>query len=268
MILNGKTVVKMRNIKVVMSYNGTAYHGFQRQNNAPSIQQTVEEALSVLLKHTVAINGCSRTDAGVHANEFVFNFRTDSTIPCDGLIKGANALLPQDIAFISCEDKDDAFHARFGSVGKEYIYKIYLNPIRDVFASQLALHYPYKLDIEKMRSAARLMTGTHDFAAFCKAESIGHLATTVRTVYSIEVTESGAFAEITVRGNGFLHNMVRIIAGTLIYVSEGKRCEADILNALEKKDRESAGKTVPACGLYLNRVFYDGDALLQKGMIK
>ena len=249
----------MRNLKVTMAYNGTAYHGYQRQNNANSIQQTVEEVLSKLLCEDITINGCSRTDTGVHARAFVFNVKTNCPIPCEGFIKGGNALLPQDIAFLSCEDMPDSFHARFDSKGKEYIYRIYTGDVRDVFSADTALHYPYKPDIEKMRKAARLIVGEHDFASFCKAEAKEHLLTTVRTVYSIDIEQTGDFVEIKVCGNGFLHNMVRIIVGTLIYISEGKRTEQDIINALTKPDREFAGKTDPPCGLYLNKVFYEND---------
>ena len=248
--------MSMRNLKVMMSYNGAAYHGFQRQSNANSIQQTVEEAIAVLTGTNTVINGCSRTDTGVHAREFCFNFKTDGRIPCDGFIKGMNTILPQDIAILSCEEVDDSFHARFDSKGKEYMYKINTALCRDVFMQNLALHYPYRLDFDKMKSAARLMCGTHDFAAFCKAEAKEHLKDTVRTVYSINIEQNGDYTDITVCGNGFLHNMVRIIVGTLIYISEGKRTEQDIIRALETGDRKCAGKTVAPGGLYLNKVLY------------
>lgn len=239
-----------------MSYNGARYHGYQIQNNAESIQQTVENSIKTLIGEAITINGCSRTDTGVHAKAFVFNFKTENNIPCSGFIKGMNALLPTDIAILSCEEVDDSFHARFDSKGKEYLYRINGAEVRDVFAENLAMHYPYKLDYEKMRSAAKLLCGTHDFAAFCKAEAKEHLATTVRTVYSVDIIENNGYTEIYVSGDGFLHNMVRIIVGTLIYISEGKRTEQDIKNALETGDRELAGKTVAPCGLYLNKVFY------------
>ncbi len=246
----------MRNLKVVMSYNGSKYHGYQRQDNADSIQQTVENAIKTLIGNETVINGCSRTDTGVHARAFVFNFKTDCPIPCEGFIKGMNALLPTDIAILSCEEVIDSFHARFDSKGKEYLYRINTAMVRDVFAESLAMHYPYKPDIEKMRSAAKLLCGTHDFAAFCKAEAKEHLKTTVRTVYSVELYEKDEYLEIYVSGNGFLHNMVRIIVGTLIYISEGKLTEEDIITALETGDRDKAGKTVVPDGLYLNKVFY------------
>ena len=254
----------MRNLKVTMAYNGTAYHGYQRQNNANSIQQTVEETLLALLGEKITINGCSRTDTGVHARAFVFNFKTANPIPCEGFIKGGNALLPKDIAFLSCENVDDSFHARFDSCGKEYVYRINTSTVRDVFTADTAMHYPYTPDMEKMRGAGKLLVGTRDFAAFCNAEAKEHLATTVRTVYSVDVDRNGDFVEITVRGNGFLHNMVRIIVGTLIYISEGKRTEEDILKALAEPDRECAGKTGGPYGRYLNRVFYDSEEIAKE----
>ena len=246
----------MRNLKVKMSYNGASYHGYQIQNNANSIQQTVENAIKALIGDKITINGCSRTDTGVHAKGFVFNFKTENNIPCSGFVNGMNALLPSDIAILSCEEVEDDFHARFDSKGKEYLYRINCADVRDVFAENLALHYPYMLDIDKMESAAKLMCGTHDFAAFCKAEAKEHLATTIRTVYSIDIKTKDEYVEIYVSGDGFLHNMVRIIVGTLIYISEGKRTEQDIIRALETGDRELAGKTVSPGGLYLNKVFY------------
>ena len=247
----------MRNLKVCISYNGAAYHGFQRQNNAASVQGTLEEAMCKLLGMNVTINGCSRTDTGVHAKEFYFNVKIDNNIPCEGFIKGMNSLLPEDIAVHSCEEADESFHARYDSKGKEYIYIVNTSPVRDVFSGKLALQYGGKLDTEKMNRAARLFIGEHDFAAFCKAEAKEHLKSTVRTVHDFSVSESENRVIFTVSGNGFLHNMVRIMVGTLIYISEGKRSEEDIMRALQTGDREAAGKTIPPEGLYLNKVFYD-----------
>ncbi|MCH5323777.1 MAG: tRNA pseudouridine(38-40) synthase TruA [Eubacterium sp.] len=246
----------MRNFAVTMAYNGAAYHGFQRQDNGVTIQQTVEAAIKKLTGCEVGINGCSRTDAGVHANEFVFSVPIDSRIPCDGFVKGMNALLPTDIAILSCKETDSNFHARYSCKGKQYLYRIYTSEIRDVFSENTALHYPYTLNIPLMNEAAELLVGTHDFAAFCKAESLHLVKTTVRTVTEARVADNGKYTDIYVSGDGFLHNMVRIIAGTLIYISEGKRTAEDITAALETGDRERAGKTAPACGLYLNKVFY------------
>lgn len=246
----------MRNLKVCIAYNGAAYHGFQRQSNAVTIQQVLEDGLRKLLKTPTTINGCSRTDTGVHAKQFFFSFRTDSSIPCDGFVKGMNALLPDDIAVLSCEDADEDFHARFSAKGKEYIYRVKNTPQRDVFKDRLALWYHGALDEQVMDKAAKLFIGEHDFAAFCKAEAKEHLKSTVREVYDFSVRRENDEVIFTVSGSGFLHNMVRIMVGTLIYVSEGKRTESDILRSLETGVRETAGKTIDPRGLYLNRVFY------------
>ena len=178
----------MRNLKVCIAYNGAAYHGFQRQNNAVTVQQTIEECMAKLLKERVTVNGCSRTDTGVHARCFFFSCKLNCAIPCDGFIKGMNALLPNDIAVLSCEEADDDFHARFSSKGKEYIYIVNNTPVRDVFSDKLALHYSGKLDEKVMDKAAKLFIGEHDFAAFCKAEAKDHLKSTVRTVYNFDVS--------------------------------------------------------------------------------
>lgn len=247
----------MRNLKVFIAYNGAAYHGFQRQDNAVTIQETVEKAIGKLLKiPPPVIYGCSRTDTGVHAREFCFNVHIDNRIPCEGFIKGMNTLLPPDIAVLSCEEADEDFHARFCAKGKEYVYLINNKPQRDVFMQELAFHYPYKLDIEAMNKAAALLVGEHDFGGFCRAEGKARMKSTVRTIYDISVTEADGMCEVRISGNGFLYNMVRIVTGTLLYISEGRRTGQDILNALETGDRALSGITLPPCGLYLNKVFY------------
>lgn len=247
----------MRNLKVFIAYNGADYHGFQRQENAVSVQEVVEKAIGKLLKiPPPVIYGCSRTDTGVHARRFCFNVRVDSKIPCTGFVKGMNTLLPPNIAVLSCEDADDDFHARYCTKAKEYVYLISTKPSRDVFLQNLAYHYPYPLDIDKMRSAAVLFLGEHDFSAFCRAEGKTRVKTTVRTIYELEVSQKEDLCEIRIRGNGFLYNMVRIVAGTLVYVSEGRRTLSDVQNALLTGDRSLAGVTLPPEGLYLNEVYY------------
>lgn len=239
-----------------MAYNGTNYHGYQRQDNAATIQNTIEDKMSILLQQNVVINGCSRTDTGVHAKEFWFNSHVDSRIPCEGFIKGMNALLPTDIAIISCDDASESFHARFDTKGKEYLYRVNNAKQRDVFTENLALHYPRKLDENYLNEACKILIGTHDFGAFCKAEAKEHLKSTVRTIQDFRVERNGDFVEFYVKGDGFLHNMVRILIGTLLFMNEGKRTEKDVLEALETGNREKAGKTLSPCGLYLNKVFY------------
>lgn len=248
----------MRNLKVFIAYNGAAYHGFQRQDNALSVQEVVEKAIGKLLKTAQpTIYGCSRTDAGVHARRFCFNVHIESTIPCEGFIKGMNTLLPDDIAVLSCEDVPDTFHARYDTKAKEYVYLINNKPSRDVFLQKLAYHYPYPLDIGKMNEAARLFIGEHDFAGFCRAEGKARVKSTVRTIYALDVTQNKGICEIRIRGSGFLYNMVRIVAGTLIYVSEGKRTLEDVRRAIETGSRDFAGVTLPPEGLYLNEVLYE-----------
>ena len=246
----------MRNIRICIAYNGTAYHGWQRQNNNITVQQLVEDCMSRIMNQRITAHGCSRTDAGVHAREFFLNAWTDSVIPCPGLMRAMNKMLSDDIAVLSCEDAGEDFHARFSAHGKEYIYLVNNAAHKDVFGSDLALFYPYRLDEKRLDSAAKLFVGTHDFAAFCKAEAKEHLKTTVRTVFDFTVTRSGDTVSFTVSGDGFLHNMVRIMVGTLIYVNEGKRTEADIARSLETGERTDAGVTIPPHGLYLNKVIY------------
>ena len=248
----------MRNLKVFIAYNGAAYHGFQRQDNAVTVQEVVEKAIGKLLKTAPpTVYGCSRTDAGVHARHFCFNVHIDSAIPCEGLIKGMNTLLPDDIAVTSCEDVGEDFHARYDTKAKEYVYLINNKPGRDVFLQKLAYHYPYPLDIKKMNEAAKLFIGEHDFAGFCRAEGKARVKSTVRTIYELAVSLNKGICEIRIRGNGFLYNMVRIVAGTLIYVSEGKRTIEDVRRAIENGSRDFAGVTLPPEGLYLNEVIYD-----------
>lgn len=255
-----------RNLKVIMSYNGANYHGFQRQANAVTIQEVVETALSKLLGEKAAITGCSRTDSGVHAREFCFNTRTDSTIPNAGFIKGLNSLLPRDIAVHSSEDADDDFHARYSAKLKEYSYLIHNGEIRDVFMRHLACFYPRSLDVEIMNESAKLFIGKHDFSAYCKAESLEITKSkkrgTIREIVDFRVMRHNNSAppkaiELIIKGDGFLHNMVRIMAGTLIYVSEGKRSLDDVRASLLTGKRESAGITLPPEGLYLNKVYYE-----------
>ena len=244
----------MRNLKVLTAYRGTNYHGFQRQNNAITVQAVLEKAVSKVLNEPVTIIGCSRTDTGVHANEFCFNVKTESNIRTIGFCRGVNGELPDDISILSCEDAPFDFHARFDCKGKEYIYKMHCSESKDPFGADLAYHYRRKFDVDAAREAAAHLVGTHDFASFCA--DCTSVSTTVRTIYSLEIENNGTSVIILVKGDGFLYNMIRIIAGTLMDVSEGRISADDIPAILAAKDRLRAGRTAMAHGLYLNKVFY------------
>lgn len=244
----------MRNLKVKMAYNGAFYHGYQRQNNAVTIQQTVEEALSKLLMEEVTINGCSRTDAGVHAREYVFNFKTKNPISCEGLVIGTNNLLSDDIALSEvCEVSDD-FHARFDCKGKEYEYVIHNSTLKNPFYANTAMRYKYHLDEKMLDEEAKAFIGKYDFKSFCSADC--DKEDTTRTIFSFDVVREGDLVKMRVSGDGFLYNMVRIMVGTLICVNEGKIKKGTIKDIIEQKDRTKAGITVVPDGLYLNKVFY------------
>lgn len=244
----------LRNFKVKMAYAGTAYHGFQRQKNAVTVQQTVEAALSELLCEQIAINGCSRTDAGVHAREFYFNFRTENSIPPVGIVNGGNAKLPDDIAFLSCEEEKPDFHARYSCIGKEYEYVILNKAVKDPFYSERAYHIRYPADEKLLDGEAKCFVGEHDFRSFCCADC--DKENTVRRIYDFSVRREGSFVIFRVSGNGFLYNMVRIMVGTLLHINEGKLKTGSIPEMIKRRDRTLAGRTVPPQGLYLNRVFY------------
>lgn len=244
----------MRNIKVLMSYRGTAYHGFQRQENSVAIQNILEEKLSYLTAAPVKINGCSRTDTGVHANEYCFSFQTEHKIPCANIIRGMNSLLPDDIALHDCCEVPEDFHARYSCKGKEYQYLILNAPTKDPFRADLAFHYPFRLDTELMHRAAQDYVGTHDFTSFCGTAN--QKENNVRTIEYFLIEKDENLVKLLVKGDGFLYNMVRIMVGTLIYINEGRIPADGIPEILAAKNRDAAGKTAVPYGLYLNKVYY------------
>lgn len=250
----------MRNLKVMLAYRGTNYHGFQRQNNAVTVQEVVEKHISKVLNEPSVINGCSRTDTGVHANQFCFNVRTNSKIPCVNFVRGANGELPNDISVLSCEEVPESFHARFDCKGKEYIYKIHCSESKNPFAPDLMFHYRRGFDIEKLKKASECFIGTHDFSSFCT--DCTNVSTPVRTIYEFSMEKYGDSVIILVKGNGFLYNMIRIMVGTLLDVNENKFAPEEIIEILNAKNRIKAGRTAMAHGLYLNRVFYSNDELM------
>ncbi|MGN0612352.1 MAG: tRNA pseudouridine(38-40) synthase TruA [Porcipelethomonas sp.] len=244
----------MRNLKVIMAYRGTNYHGFQRQENALTVQEVVEKHVSSVLNEKVIINGCSRTDTGVHANNYCFSVMTNSSIPERNFVRGVNGRLPDDISIISCEEAPEDFHARFSCKAKEYIYMMHCSESKNPFATDLAYHYRRPVNAELIREAAQKFVGTHDFMAFC-SDSTGKKST-VRTIYNFDIEINGCSLKMLVKGDGFLYNMIRIMVGTLLMVNEKKILPDDIDRIMESRDRQLAGKTAQAHGLYLNRIFY------------
>ena len=244
-----------RNLLVEIAYNGSRYHGFQVQENAVTVQETVQDAIERILGKREDIIGCSRTDTGVHANQYFFNLHTDNPIACERFLAALNYHFPHDIAALSCRQVSPEFHARYHTKEKEYVYKILNSPIKDPFSQDLLFQYPYPLDVEKLNRAAGYFLGEHDFKAFCTKDF--KVRPAVRTIYKSEVRREGNLVTYTVSGNGFLYNMVRIMTGTLLRVAQGKIDPDAIPAILESRDRARAGITAPACGLYLNRITYE-----------
>lgn len=294
-----------RNIKLTIEYDGTAYHGWQSQENAVTVQDTVTAAVCSLTGESCTLTGSSRTDTGVHALGFVCNFFTDSAIPADKFSFALNTILPEDIVVKRSEEVSSEFHSRFSAKGKKYTYLIYNSTFPSALLRHRAYHVYYPLDIDAMKEAAAYFTGTHDFYAF--SASGGSVKTTVRTITEATVTavsccgdiskqsgivpneihgsnpkqssdvingangsisdqsnpilrgissSGGSLIEFSVKGDGFLYNMVRIITGTLVEVGFGKLKPEDIPGIINSLDRRKAGRTAPAHGLYLSEVYY------------
>lgn len=239
---------------MTIRYIGTNYHGWQVQQNATAVQPTVQDALEMILGFRPNVTGCSRTDSGVHAIKYCFHFDCDGRIPPDKMIRAINAKLPSDIAAYDCKNVPDDFHARYSVKSKRYIYKIYNGRQRNPFCDKLAYHITMPLDANLMNKAASDFVGTHDFTAFCAAGA--STTDNIRTVYDSSVTRNGNDVVFSVRADGFLYNMVRIMTGTLIEVSGGKISADDIGGIIASKNRQRAGVTAPPHGLYLYDVEY------------
>ncbi len=244
----------MRRIFLEIAYDGTNYSGWQVQNNAVSIQETIDKALSEWLGEEIHTIGASRTDAGVHARGNVAVFDTESLIPADKFAFGLNARLPEDISIQESFEVPAEFHPRFTETIKTYEYKILNRKFPDPTRRNDSLFYYGKLNVDAMNEAASYLVGPHDFKSFC---AVNHDAkTTVRTIYSAMVDKDGDLITFEITGNGFLYNMVRIIAGTLIEVGKGKMKPEDIKMIMEARDRQKAGPTAPAHGLTLVEIEY------------
>ncbi len=250
----------MRRIRLIVEYDGTNYAGWQRQSNALSVQQVLENAVRSLTGEEISLTGASRTDAGVHALGQNAHFDTNSRIPADKFAFALNTLLPDDIRVNGSSEVSRGFHARFSAVGKEYRYLIYSSPHSSALYRKLCAHVIYPLDTEKMRREAESMLGRHDFAPFAASGSI--VKDTVREIDRIDVCRETPFIVMRVHGNGFLYNMVRILAGTLIAVGSGKLAPGAIERALKSGSRLELGITAPPQGLTLMRVDYPEDICL------
>lgn len=244
----------MRNIKLLIEYDGTNYAGWQVQKNALTIQEVIEDAISNLTAHEISLIGASRTDAGVHARGMVANFLCDSKIPKANFPEAINVRLPDDIRIISAEDVRLDFHSRYCSIGKRYTYKIFNRRIYSPIYKNYTAHVTMPLDVEKMRQSSSFIIGMHDFSCFRSSGS--SVKTSVRTVKTLEIERHGDLIIIDISADGFLYNMVRIIAGTLIDVGIGKIQPQDMQYIIASKQRNRAGKTAPARGLCLEEVYY------------
>ncbi len=244
----------MKRVLLTIKYDGTAYHGWQVQNNAVTVQEIMQNSLERLLGVRPALTGCSRTDAGVHAREFCCHLDCDDSIPEAAFLRGLNSILPNDIAVIGYREVPKDFHARYDAKGKNYIYRFYCSKITDPFLSRYALRLDKELDYDRVNAFCSSIVGTHDFAPF--SSSGRTVEDTVRTVTECHIITDDGLPAITVSANGFLYNMVRIIVGTALAVSDGRLpcdCAKEILATGQ---RSKAGETAPPCGLFLNKVFY------------
>lgn len=248
-----------RRFRLTIEYDGTAYCGWQRQINGPSVQETLEQALCTLTQERVSVTGSSRTDAGVHALGLCAHFDSATRIPAQKLAFALNTLLPPDIRVRESSLAPEGFHARYSACGKLYRYAFYNARHDCAIGRQYAAHIPLPMDECLMDEEAQALLGTHDFAAFAASGSVAK--STVRTIAGARVTREGERVTLCVMGDGFLYNMVRIIAGTLAEIGMGKRAPGAIARAIETGDRLALGQTAPARGLTLVRVFYEGDEI-------
>ena len=248
----------MRNICLKISYSGKNYHGWQVQTNALSVQEVFQKALKKVLKeNSLDIKGCSRTDKGVHANAYCVSFKTENKINIEKLPLALNRFLPKDISVHKAVEVPLNFHARYSAKGKEYIYKIWNEKIRNPFLDGYVCHYWYSLDIDFLNRCCKYFIGTYDFKSFCTLDE-RNPCDLVRTIENFMAFRSGSFVVFKIKANGFLYNMVRIIVGTLLKFNKNKTDPSIIKEIILARDRSSAGPTAVPHGLYLNKVFYEG----------
>jgi len=255
--------VAMRNIRLLIAYDGADFHGWQRQPHTPTIQEALETRLAKITGGPVTLYGSGRTDAGVHAAGQVANFKTLCPIPCASLVIALNDVLPAAIRVRKAEEVSAMFHARYNAAAKTYRYRILQAQICQPFLARYVYHHPYPLNYRRMTAAARLLEGEHDFTSFAGSDPAAknkkkQKDSNVRQIFQsrVAVRKELSLVVYEVRGSGFLHHMVRNIVGTLLEVGNGKLRPEDLPGILEARDRSQAGATAPACGLCLVRVEY------------
>lgn len=243
-----------QNHKITLMYNGTEFSGWQIQKNAVTVQEEVQKAFATILRQPVELVGASRTDAGVHAMNYVAHSFFDTDIQNERLMLGVNALLPEGIRVKSIEDCDEEFHSRYSAKSKTYIYRIDTSAYGDVFKKPYVWRFRYPLDYEEMKKCPKHFLGKHDFSAFMSKG--GQAKTFERTIYECELTKENEIITLTIRGDGFLYNMVRIIAGTILSAGRGYLKSDDIPEIILSKERKNAGITAPPEGLMLYEIEY------------
>lgn len=243
-----------RKLKLTLAYDGTAYHGFQRQANALTIQQVLEERLARIFAQPLKISGAARTDAGVHAYGQVISFASSGSIPTERIVPAARSVLPDDIVVTTAEEVEAAFHARFAATSKIYLYRLYCRTVPDPFLRNYAWRLADRPDVAAMDGAVQLIVGRHDFSAFRAAG--GAPMSPVRTIFAASCRQTGEMIEFSFHGSGFLYHMVRNLVGTLVDVGFGRLTVADFAAVLASRDRGRAGITAPPQGLYLKEVYY------------
>jgi tRNA pseudouridine38-40 synthase len=247
-----------RRLALLVQYDGSAFNGWQIQPEGRSVQNELEKACGIILKQKVRVVASGRTDTGVHALGQVVHFDVFSDIALVRLCTGLNGLLPVDISVLNAYEVPQKFSARFSATERKYLYVIYNNPMRSAFIRQRATWISRSLDVNYMKEAFSCLVGEHDFASFCRASSAKD-QNTVRTIHEIGCERKGDFIFVTIRGNAFLHNMVRTIMGTVLDLHKRSMPPLMIIDILAKKDRKSSGETAPPDGLYLWKVSYEPD---------
>lgn len=245
----------MQNFKMTIQYDGTKYNGWQKQGNTSNtIQEKIEAVISQLTGEKIELNASGRTDAGVHALGQVANFKTDMEHDTEYMLKEINRYLPKDIRILDLKKADIMFHSRLNARRKTYVYRIDNTDFGSVFDRKYAMRFNDRLDIKAMREAAAFYVGEHDFKSFCTKKNMKK--STIRKIYSVDITQNNGIIEIEYCGNGFLYNMVRILTGTLMDVGRGRLKPSDIADIIEARDRGRAGFTAEPEGLFLKSVEY------------